>query len=162
MNSDKQSEESPEVPDDPSDSMAHFFNLVRQTKQAQVIVSLVLDQHHLAEFNKESFDQALRNILTPHYQPLKTNEPQGSVQYLRGSTLLLPHFTEPRELSHERAKIIQQAWGKDGSPPPVVKWADVNVLANTGYQSFIDLFRSELNDFFIRVAYGKYQLRRKT
>ena len=106
-------------------------------------------------FDADAFDRVLRGYVTASGEP----EP---VQFFRGAHLKLPHFTESRELSDERAKIIRQMWGIEGQPAPEMSWADVNRNANTGYQSFDDAFggTSEREDVIAKISRGKYRLRR--
>jgi hypothetical protein len=84
-------------------------------------------------FDANAFDRVLRGYVTPSGAP----EP---VEFFQGNRLKLPHFTESRELSAERAKIVKQMWSSDGKNAPEVSWAEVNRIANTGYQSFDDAF----------------------
>jgi hypothetical protein len=138
--------------DNTGDEKAYFFNLAHETKQAQLL-AINLEQ---------KLFKILANQCQPQVEteaPLQAEKEQPS-QYLRGNTLLLPHFTEPLELSHKQARVIKHSWGKDSSPPPVVKWANVNVLANTGYHSFSNAFPAQFTNLFIEVSYGKYRLRR--
>lgn len=111
------------------------------------------------EFDTEAFDRVLRGYVTA----VGEAEP---VQFLRGQRLKLPHFTESVELSEARAKIIKQMWGTDGSPPPVMSWAEVNgaVTVNTGFQSFDDAFggKSAREEVIGLVKRGKYRVRRNT
>ena len=64
----------------------------------------------------------------------------------------------------ERAKIVKQMWSADGKNAPEVSWAEVNRIANTGYQSFDDAFggKAEREDVIALVKRGKYRLRRNT
>jgi hypothetical protein len=84
-------------------------------------------------------------------------------QYLKGDKVKLPHFPLARELSAMQIKVIKSLWGDAGLPPPEMRWADVNRVANTGYSSFEDTFGSaELREDFVqKIRYGVYQLRRK-
>jgi hypothetical protein len=84
-------------------------------------------------FDASAFDRVLRGFLTINGIP----EPE---QFLQGNRLKLPHFVTSRELAPERAKIIKVMWGEEGKAPPEMPWAEVNGLANTGYQSFDDAF----------------------
>ena len=107
-------------------------------------------------FDASAFDRVLRGFLTINGVP----EPD---QFLQGDRLKLPHFVTSRELAPERAKIINEMWGSDGSPPPIKKWVEANEIANTGYSSFADAFDWDgltWKDFFSRESHGKYRLRR--
>ncbi len=117
--------------------------------------SHVLDDFLLTDDEAESFDvDSLTRVLAGKLSP---------VQYLRGNLLMLPHFSGARLLSDERKAIVKAAWGLDGAAPPITKWVDVNVIANTGYQSFDDAFEKDpvkRDEIFERVDRGKYRLRR--
>lgn len=106
-------------------------------------------------FDASAFDRVLRGYVTPSGEP----EP---LQFFQGNRLKLPHFTASRELSSERAKIIKQMWGVLGKPAPEMSWAEVNGIANTGYQSFDDAFggKAEREDVIDLVRRGKYRVRR--
>lgn len=84
-------------------------------------------------------------------------------QFFKGSKVKLPHFPKARELSDKQIKVIKALWGDVGRPPPEMRWADVNLEANTGYSSFDDAFGSAetREDFLKKIRYGVYQLRRK-
>ena len=106
-------------------------------------------------FDASAFDRVLRGYVTPSGAP----EP---VEFFQGNRLKLPHFSESRELSAERAKIVKQMWSADGKAAPEVSWAEVNRVANTGYQSFDDAFggKAEREDVIALVKRGKYRIRR--
>ena len=106
-------------------------------------------------FDACAFDRVLRGYVTPSGTP----EP---VEFFQGNRLKLPHFSESRELSAERAKIVKQMWSADGKAAPEVSWAEVNRVANTGYQSFDDAFggKAEREDVIALVKRGKYRIRR--
>lgn len=106
-------------------------------------------------FDASAFDRVLRGFVTPSGAP----EP---VQFFQGHRLKLPHFSESRELSAERAKIIKQMWGAEGKAAPEMSWADVNRIAATGYQSFDDAFdgKTEREEVIDLVRRGKYRVRR--
>jgi hypothetical protein len=106
-------------------------------------------------FDASAFDRVLRGYATPS----GTQEP---VQFFQNNRLKLPHFETSRELSLERVRIIKQMWGAEGRAVPEVSWAEVNAVANTGYQSFDDAFDSKAKreDVIERVRRGKYRLRR--
>jgi hypothetical protein len=106
-------------------------------------------------FDACAFDRVLRGYVTPSGTP----EP---VEFFQGNRLKLPHFSESRELSAERAKIVKQMWSADGKAAPEVSWAEVNRIANTGYQSFDDAFggKAEREDVIALVKRGKYRVRR--
>ena len=106
-------------------------------------------------FDPTAFDRVLQGYVTPGDSP----EP---AQFLQGTRLKLPHFTESRLMSDLRARIIRQMWGNNASPPPLVSWAEVNDIATTGYQSFDDAFggKAEREDVIECVRRGKYRLRR--
>jgi hypothetical protein len=106
-------------------------------------------------FDACAFDRVLRGYVTPSGTP----EP---VEFFQGNRLKLPHFSESRELSAERAKIVKQMWSADGKAAPEVSWAEVNRIANTGYQSFDDAFggKAEREDVIALVKRGKYRIRR--
>lgn len=106
-------------------------------------------------FDVNAFDRVLCGYVTPSGAP----EP---VEFFQSNRLKLPHFTESRELSPERAKIVKQMWSADGKNAPEVSWAEVNRIANTGYQSFDDAFggKAEREDVIALVKRGKYRLRR--
>lgn len=108
-----------------------------------------------AVFDASAFDRVLRGYITASGEP----EPE---QFLQGNRLKLPHFTESRHLSDERAKIIKQMWGTDGSPAPDMSWAEANKIPNTGYQSFDDAFgsKAEREDVIVKVSRGRYRVRR--
>ena len=109
------------------------------------------------EFAADALDRVLRGYVSA----IGEEEPE---QFLRGERLKLPHFSESRELSVVRAKIIKQMWGSPGSPPPVMSWAEVNSATTvaTGYQSFDDAFDSKAarEDVIRSVSRGKYSVRR--
>ena len=104
-------------------------------------------------FDASAFDRVLRGFLTINGIP----EPD---QFLQGDRLKLPHFVTSRELAPERAKIIKVMWGELGKAPPEMSWAEVNGLANTGYQSFDDAFgRGEARgDVIEKVRRARYRL----
>jgi hypothetical protein len=106
-------------------------------------------------FDANAFDRVLRGYVTPSGAP----EP---VEFFQGNRLKLPHFSESRELSAERAKIIKQMWGAEGKAAPEMSWADVNRIATTGYQSFDDTFGgiSEREDVIAKVGRARYRVRR--
>lgn len=106
-------------------------------------------------FDASAFDRVLRGYVTPSGVP----EP---LQFFQGNRLKLPHFAASRELSPERAKIIKQMWGVEGKAAPEMSWAEVNGIANTGYQSFDDAFggKAEREDVIDLVKRGKYRVRR--
>ncbi|MBP8276604.1 MAG: hypothetical protein KAX55_06920, partial [Propionivibrio sp.] len=106
-------------------------------------------------FDASAFDRVLRGHVTPSGVP----EP---LQFFQGSRLKLPHFVASRELAPERAKIIKQMWGVEGKAAPEMSWAEVNGIANTGYQSFDDAFggKAEREDVIDLVKRGKYRVRR--
>lgn len=106
-------------------------------------------------FDASAFDRVLRGYVTPSGHP----EP---LQFFQGNRLKLPHFTESRELSPERAKIIKQMWGVEGKPAPEMSWADVNGIAATGYQSFDDAFGgiAARDDVIAKSGRARYRLRR--
>ena len=106
-------------------------------------------------FDPAAFDRVLHGYVTPGGAP----EP---AQFLQGTRLKLPHFTESRVLSDLRAKIVKKMWGSEGRSPPVMSWADVNETVATGYQSFDDAFdsKAEREDVIETVQRGKYRLRR--
>ena len=104
-------------------------------------------------FDTDAFDRVLRGFVMPNDMP----EP---LQFLRGNRLKLPHFTASRELSTERAKIIKLMWGVEGKAPPEMSWAEVNRLANTGYQSFDDAFGDQREEVIERIGRGRYRIRR--
>ena len=106
-------------------------------------------------FDTSAFDRVLHGYVTPSGAP----EP---VEFFQGNRLKLSHFPESRELSAERAKIIKQMWSADGKAAPEVSWAEVNRIANTGYQSFDDAFggKAEREDVIALVKRGKYRIRR--
>lgn len=108
-------------------------------------------------FDKSAFDRVLRSFASP------TGEPEP-VQFFQGKRLKLPHFSNSRELSDERAKIIKGMWGVEGTLAPEMSWIDVNQFARTGYQSFDDAFGGKAlrEDFIAKVSHGKYRLRRNT
>jgi hypothetical protein len=106
-------------------------------------------------FDASAFDRVLRGYITP------TGEPEP-LQFFQGNRLKLPHFSESRELSPERAKIIKQMWGVEGKAAPDMSWADVNRIANTGYQSFDDAFGGVdgREDVIAKSGRAKYRVRR--
>jgi len=106
-------------------------------------------------FDANAFDRVLRGFVTPSGAP----EP---VQFFQGNRLKLPHFSESRELSAERAKIIKQMWGTEGKAAQEMSWADVNRIATTGYQSFDDAFGGipEREDVIAKVGRARYRVRR--
>ena len=109
---------------------------------------------------KDIFDrQALERLLCARLRSIEIPKVE---QFFQGNRLRLPHFSQPVTLSEERTKIIKQMWGTDGQPPPELSWAEVNRIANTGYQSFDNAFgyKDEREQFIRQVKYGKYQLRR--
>ncbi|TRZ56010.1 MAG: hypothetical protein D4S02_16625 [Rhodocyclaceae bacterium] len=114
-----------------------------------------------SENGRDTFDgPALDRVLQG--KPFSDGEAMPK-QYLLGEYFKLPHFVEARRLSPERLKIIKAAWGTDGHEPPIVKWAEINRVANTGYQSFDDAFAGDgcsRVDVFDLLRRGQYRLRR--
>ena len=106
-------------------------------------------------FEASAFDRVLRGFLTIN----GITEPEQSLQ---GNRLKLPHFVTSREFAPERAKIIRIMWGNEGNAPPEMSWAEVNVLANTGYQSFDDAFGSSVarGDVIEKARRARYRVRR--
>ena len=107
-------------------------------------------------FDSAAFVRVLRSLAPPS----PVSEPEQSWD---GHLLKLPHFDGVKSLADERAKIINEMWGSDGSPPPIKKWVEANEIANTGYSSFADAFDWDgltWKDFFSRESHGKYRLRR--
>lgn len=106
-------------------------------------------------FEASAFNRVLRGYVTHEGAP----EP---LQFFQGKRLKLPHFIKSRELSAERAKIIKQMWGTEGKAAPAMSWADVNLNAETGYQSFDDAFGGvpEREDVITKVGRAKYRVRR--
>lgn len=106
-------------------------------------------------FDANAFDRVLRGFVTP----TGALEP---VQFFQGNRLKLPHFSESRELSAERAKIIKQMWGAEGKAAPEMSWVEVNRIANTGYQSFDDAFGgvAAREDVIAKARRAKYRVRR--
>jgi hypothetical protein len=106
-------------------------------------------------FDANAFDRVLRGFVVAGGEP----EPD---QFFQGNRLKLPNFLASRELSSERARIIKAMWGTTGKAPPEMSWANVNRLANTGYQSFDDAFggskaRSEIIE---KIDRARYRVRR--
>lgn len=114
-----------------------------------------LSKGNRVAFDPAAFDRVLQGYVTPGDSPEPT-------QFLKGTRLKLPHFTESRVLSDVRAKIVKKMWGSEGRPPPVMSWADVNETVATGYQSFDDAFdsKAEREDVIEYMQRGKYRLRR--
>ena len=106
-------------------------------------------------FDASALDRVLRGFVTINGIP----EPE---QFLQGDRLKLPHFVKSRELAPERAKIIKAMWGDVGKAPPEMSWAEVNGLANTGYQSFDDAFGSleARGDVIEKARRARYRVRR--
>jgi hypothetical protein len=106
-------------------------------------------------FDASAFDRVLRGFVTINGIP----EPE---QFLQGDRLKLPHFVTSRELAPERAKIIKAMWGDVGTAPPEMSWAEVNGLANTGYQSFDDAFGGPeaRGDVIEKARRARYRVRR--
>lgn len=106
-------------------------------------------------FDADAFDRVLRGYVTA----IGEAEPE---QFLRGLRIKLPHFIASVELSEARATIIKQMWGTEGQPAPQMTWAEVNRVANTGYQSFDNAFDDtpSREDLIEKVSRGKYRLRR--
>lgn len=106
-------------------------------------------------FDAAGFDRVLRG----HATVLGVPEP---VQFLQGIRLKLPDFTESRELTDAQARIIKVMWGHDGKAPPSMSWAEINRLANTGYQSLDDAFKDRVQREIVieKVGRGKYRVRR--
>lgn len=106
-------------------------------------------------FDASAFDRVLRGFVTPLGEP----EP---LQFFQGNRLKLPHFSESREISAERVKIIKQMWGVEGRSAPEMSWVEVNRIANTGYQSFDDAFggKAEREDVIVKSGRAKYRVRR--
>lgn len=106
-------------------------------------------------FDASAFDRVLHGYVTSSGEP----EPE---QFLQGNRLKLPHFTESRHLSDERAKLVKQMWGVEGKPAPDMSWAEANKIPNTGYQSFDDAFgsKAEREDVIVKVSRGRYRVRR--
>jgi hypothetical protein len=118
---------------------------------------ILQDEDGQDAFDADGLDRVLRGFVSPSGVP----EPK---QFIQANRLKLPHFSESLELSDERARIVQLAWGTDGYAPPTVSWAEINLQARTGYQSFDDAFDKGCpcprDQVFDRVGYGKYRLRR--
>lgn len=119
-----------------------------------------LDEFVRVDDGQDVFDaSALDRVLRGHVTHSGVPEP---LQFFQGSRLKLPHFVVSRELAPERAKIIKQMWGVEGKAAPEMSWAEVNGIANTGYQSFDDAFggKAEREDVIDLVKRGKYRVRR--
>ncbi len=119
-----------------------------------------IDEFVRVDSGQDVFDaSALDRVLRGHVTPSGVPEP---LQFFQGSRLKLPHFAVSRELAPERVKIIKQMWGSEGKPAPEMSWAEVNSIANTGYQSFDDAFggKAEREDVIDLVKRGKYRVRR--
>lgn len=113
-----------------------------------------------AEDGTTVFEGALLNrVLQGYVSPATASEPE---QFLKGKRLKLPHFKQSREMAAERAKIIKALWGDTGRAAPQMTWAEVNELANTGYQSFDDAFGGvkAREDVIEKMGRAKYRIRR--
>ncbi len=124
--------------------------------EARALSEFIGPQQGGGQFDSAAFARVLRSLATPS----PVSEPE---QFWDGHLLKLPHFEGVKSLADERAKIINEMWGSDGSPPPIKKWVEANEIANTGYSSFADAFDWDgltWKDFFSRESHGKYRLRR--
>lgn len=108
-------------------------------------------------FDASAFDRVLRATATPSTKP----EP---VQFLQGTRLRLPHFTQSRVLPHKQAEIVRLMWGVQGRPAPDMSWSEVKAKTDTGCQSFDNAFggKAEREDVIAMVRRGRYRLRRNT
>lgn len=125
-------------------------------REVRAMSEFVHRQQDGLRFDHAAFDRALRALVAPSRMPERE-------QYFEGEVLKLPHFVQEIRLSPERAKVIHEMWGRDGTLPPLKTWNEVNLRANTGYSSFADAFEwngLSWKDFFDREAHGKYRLRR--
>lgn len=106
-------------------------------------------------FDASAFDRVLRGFMSAS----GAVEPE---QFLQGNRLKLPHFLRSRELAPERARIVKAMWGTEGKAPPTMSWAEVNIQATTGYQSFDDAFGGveAREDVIEKIGRGRYRLRR--
>lgn len=106
-------------------------------------------------FDAAGFDRVLRGYATVLGAP----EPE---QFFQGTRLKLSHFAKSRELTDAQARIIKAMWEQDGKPSPIMSWAEINRLANTGYQSLDDAFigRAQREDVIEKVSRGNYRVRR--
>lgn len=124
--------------------------------EARAFSEFIGPQGEGSQFDSAAFVRVLRSLAAP--SPI--SEPE---QFWDGHLLKLPHFGDVKSLADERAKIINEMWGSEGSLPPIKKWAEANEIANTGYSSFADAFEwggLTWKDFFSRVSHGKYRMRR--
>ena len=124
--------------------------------EARELSDFIATQEGDGRFDSAAFVRVLRSLAAPS----PVSEPEQSWD---GHLLKLPHFDGVKSLADERAKIINEMWGSDGSPPPIKKWVEANEIANTGYSSFADAFDWDgltWKDFFSRESHGKYRLRR--
>ena len=124
--------------------------------EARELSDFIATQEGDGRFDSAAFVRVLRSLAAPS----PVSEPEQSWD---GHLLKLPHFDGVKSLADERAKIINEMWGSDGSPPPIKKWVEANEIANTGYSSFADAFDCDgltWKDFFSRESHGKYRLRR--
>lgn len=98
----------------------------------------------------------LQRILNRIPQPVDAEQ-----EYLHGQQLKLAHFKEEMTLSAALERIVNHAWGTQGKTAPLVTWAEVNALANTGYVSFDDAFGSKKarEHVFDLISRGRYRLR---
>jgi hypothetical protein len=92
--------------------------------------------------------------------PNGTPEPE---QFLQGTRVKLPHFSESRVVSETRAAILKFMWGAETKAPPTMKWAEVKSKVDCGYRSFDEAFgdKATREEFLaLAKAGGHYQIRR--
>ena len=123
-----------------------------------------LDEYIRAVDRTDYFDaDAFDRVISGYVSPIGELEPE---QFFSGTRLKLPHFKSSICLTEARAKILKYMWGTEGSPPPVMSWAEVNgaTTVNTGFQSFDDAFggKAVREEVLELVKRSKYRVRRNT
>lgn len=115
-----------------------------------------VDESGLDAFDAKAFDRVLRGFMTPNGNP----EPE---QFLQGTRVKLPHFSESRVVSETRAAILKFMWGAETKAPPAMKWAEVKSKVDCGYRSFDEAFgdKAAREEFLVLAkAGGHYKIRR--
>jgi hypothetical protein len=82
--------------------------------------------------------------------------------WIEDDQVKLPHWQQPMYLTGLRLRIIRAAWGNSYEPPPLVTWSQLQRTCFSGAYCLTKAFGSgtKWQDFFVKVGYGKYQLRR--
>ena len=117
---------------------------------------ILADENGHDVFDAKAFDRVLRGFIAPSGAP----EPE---QFLQGTRVKLPHFSESRVVSETRAAILKFMWGAETKAPPAMKWAEVKSKVDCGYRSFDEAFgdKATREEFLVLAkAGGHYKIRR--